>query len=42
MFATGGGVVALWNYDRNTPIQQYTNCQDGYLKVKFNNVEVIN
>ena len=40
-FATSGAIVALWNYERNTPIQKYSNCLDGYLKVKFNPVEVI-
>jgi WD repeat and SOF domain-containing protein 1 len=39
MFSTAGSVVALWNYERNTPIQTYNQCQDGYLRVKFNPVE---
>ena len=39
-FSTGGGVVAVWSYERNAPVQTYSNCQDGYLKVKFNPVEV--
>jgi WD repeat and SOF domain-containing protein 1 len=38
-FATSGGVVAVWNYERNTPVQQYKHCHDGFLRVKFNPVE---
>ncbi len=38
-FATAGGVVAIWNYERNTPIHEYKNCADGFIKVKFNYVE---
>ena len=36
IFVTGGQVVSLWNYERNTPIQIYKTSPDGYLKVKFN------
>jgi len=39
LFATGGGVVAVWNYERNTPIYQFKNSVDGFLRVKFNCVE---
>jgi WD repeat and SOF domain-containing protein 1 len=39
LFATSGGVVAVWNYERNTPIQQFKNSTDGFIKVKFNQVE---
>ena len=36
MFATGGNVVNIWNYERNSPIQTFKNVKDGFLKVKFN------
>lgn len=39
VFATAGSVVALWNYERNSPIHQYKTSTDGYIKVKFNVVE---
>lgn len=39
MFATAGGIVAVWNYERNTPLTQFKNCPDGFIKVKFNCVE---
>jgi DDB1- and CUL4-associated factor 13 len=39
VFATGGGVVAVWNYERNTPLQTFKNVSDGFIKVKFNHVE---
>jgi WD repeat and SOF domain-containing protein 1 len=38
-FATGGGVVAIWNYERNTPVQEYKNSVDGFIRVKYNYVE---
>lgn len=39
LFATGGAVVSIWNYERSTPTQSFNNCPDGFLKVKFNYVE---
>jgi len=39
LFATSGGVVAIWNYDRNTPIQTFNNSTDGFIRLKFNPVE---
>lgn len=39
LFATGGEKISIWNYERNTPIQNFTTCSDGYLRVKFNYVE---
>lgn len=39
LFATAGGAVAIWNYERNTPIQQFKNSSDGFIKIKFNPVE---
>lgn len=38
-FATSGQVVSLWDYERNTPLQTYKTCPDGFLKIKFNYVE---
>jgi WD repeat and SOF domain-containing protein 1 len=38
-FATAGSVVAVWNYERTTPITTFKNVADGFLKVKFNHVE---
>jgi WD repeat and SOF domain-containing protein 1 len=39
LFATAGGVVAIWNYERNTPIHTFNNSTDGFIRVKFNPVE---
>jgi WD repeat and SOF domain-containing protein 1 len=39
LFATSGGVVAVWNYERHTPLQTFKNVADGFIKVKFNHVE---
>lgn len=38
-FATGGGVVSIWDYERNKPITTYKTCSDGFLKVKYNYVQ---
>lgn len=38
-FATAGGVVSVWNYERNIPVQQFKNVADGFIRVKFNHVE---
>jgi WD repeat and SOF domain-containing protein 1 len=39
IFATSGGVVSIWNYERNSPTQQFNTSTDGFIKVKFNYVE---
>lgn len=39
LFATSGQVVSIWNYERNTPIQTFKTCLDGFVKVKFNYAE---
>jgi WD repeat and SOF domain-containing protein 1 len=39
LFATAGGVVAIWNYERNIPLTQFKNVSDGFIRVKFNPVE---
>ena len=36
IFATGGEVISIWNYNRNTPINTFKTSIDGFLKVKFN------
>jgi len=41
LFATSGGVVSLWNYERSQPLHKFTNCSDGFIKVKFNYIEVL-
>eukprot|EP00340_Litonotus_pictus_P005016 CAMPEP_0170516146 /NCGR_PEP_ID=MMETSP0209-20121228/2457_1 /TAXON_ID=665100 ORGANISM="Litonotus pictus, Strain P1" /NCGR_SAMPLE_ID=MMETSP0209 /ASSEMBLY_ACC=CAM_ASM_000301 /LENGTH=406 /DNA_ID=CAMNT_0010800941 /DNA_START=214 /DNA_END=1434 /DNA_ORIENTATION=+ len=38
-FATAGGVVALWDYNRNKPLTSFKNSGDGFIKVKYNFVE---
>ncbi|MCQ2817263.1 MAG: hypothetical protein MJ252_08365 [archaeon] len=38
-FATSGSVVSLWNYERNFPFHEFKNCEDGYIKTKFNYTE---
>lgn len=39
VFATAGGVVAVWNYNRNKPVTTFSNSTDGFIKVKYNFVE---
>jgi len=39
IFATSGENISIWNYERNTPLQKFKSCPDGYLRVKFNYVE---
>ncbi len=39
LFATSGGIVAIWNYERNQPLHKFTNCTDGFIKTKFNCIE---
>ena len=39
IFATGGAVVNIWNYERSSPIASFKTCPDGFRKVKFNYVE---
>ena len=40
LFSTSGGVLSLWNYERSQPLHKFTNCTDGFIKVKFNYIEV--
>lgn len=39
LFATAGTVVAVWNYEKSTPVTTFKNSVEGFLKVKFNPVE---
>ncbi len=39
LFATAGTVVAVWNYEKNTPVTTFKNSVDGFLRCKFNPVE---
>lgn len=39
LFASAGGVVSVWNYERNTPTMTFNNCADGFIKVKLNPIE---
>ena len=39
IFSTAGRVVAIWNYERQTPIHTFNNSTDGFIRVKFNPVE---
>lgn len=38
-FATAGGVVSIWDYNRNKPITVFNNSPDGFIRVKYNFVE---
>ncbi len=38
-FATGGSVLAFWDYERHKPVNTYTFVNEGYIKVKFNYVQ---
>jgi len=36
LFATAGGVVSIWNYERSSPIQTFEWGIDTVTKIKFN------
>jgi WD repeat and SOF domain-containing protein 1 len=38
-FATAGSIVAVWNYEKNSPISTFKSSVDGFIRVKFNPVE---
>jgi WD repeat and SOF domain-containing protein 1 len=38
-FATAGGNLALWDYNRSKPITVFKSSSDGFIKVKYNYVE---
>jgi WD repeat and SOF domain-containing protein 1 len=39
LFATGGTIVAVWNYEKSSPLISFKNSVDGFMKVKFNPVD---
>lgn len=39
VFATAGSIVALWNYEKSTPISTFKTSVDGFIRAKFNPVE---
>ena len=42
LFATGGGIVQVWNYERSHPIESFDWGIDSVIKVRFNPSEVFN
>lgn len=38
-FATGGGMLAFWDYERSKPVSTFNIVNEGFIKVKFNYIQ---